>query len=261
MKSYAAVVLAGYSNDHPDPLAAAHGVQHKVLLPIAGRHMIDWTLDALRRSPRVEGMVVVGMDPALGVDLGPDVQCLPNQRDHFDNVLVGIEAAQALRPDNEFVLTVSADVPLLQPQTVDWFVGQCESMSGDVFYAIVEEQVMEAQYAGAGRSYVRLKEGRICGGDLFFVRAAVARNNQVLVRELLARRKNAFQQIRLTGIKTILKFLFHQLSLHDLEQVGSRLLNCEGRGVLSPYADLGMDVDKPHQLAIAQQVLAERRPA
>jgi len=93
---------------------------------------------------------------------------------------------------------------------------------------------------------------------MFFVRSAVAHNNEALVRELLARRKNAFQQIRMAGIQIIIKYLLHRLSLHDLEKVGARLLQCEGRGVLSPYADLGMDVDKAHQLTIAQQVLKDR---
>lgn len=258
MKKYVAVVLAGYSPEKPDILAQARGTQRKVLLSVAGKRMIDWTLDALRQSQRVGAIIVVGVNPKEGVDLGPDIHYVANQNGHFDNALAGISAAQALQPENDFILLVSADIPLLRSRTVDWFVQRCESLSGDVFYSLVEQSVMESQFPGAGRSYIPLKEGKFCGGDIFFVRASVAHNSETLVRELLARRKSGFQQIRLAGFKIVLKFIFHQLSIQDLEKVGSRLLQCEGRGVPSPYADLAMDVDKLHQLTLAQKYLAER---
>ena len=258
MKTYPALVLAGYSAEKPDSLAEIRGTERKVLLSVAGKRMIDWTLDALRQSQRVDSIVVVGVDPAEGVDLGPDIHYVPNQVDHFDNVITGIRAVQALQPRTEFLLVVSADIPLLKARTVDWFVEHCEKMSGDLFYSLVEQSVMVSQFPGAGRSYVHLKEGKFCGGDLFFLRASIINHGEELGRELLARRKSAFQQIRLAGLKTILKLIFHQLSIHDLEEVGSRLLQCEGRGVPSPYADLAMDVDKLRQLTLAQKYLAER---
>ena len=156
------------------------------------------------------------------------------------------------------MLLASADIPLLQTATIDWFVAECERMGADFIYSIVEKNVMEGQFPGAARSYVPMAEGRFCGGDLFFVRTAVARHNEQLVRDLLDRRKSAFQQVRLAGFGNVIKFLFRRLTIPDAEAVGSRLFRCDARTIISPYADLGMDVDKPQQLQLARQLLGER---
>jgi hypothetical protein len=54
------------------------------------------------------------------------------------------------------------------------------------------------------------------------------------------------------GFRTIIKFLFRRLSIRDAEELSKRLLQAEGHVIVSPYADLAMDVDKPHQLEIVR---------
>lgn len=258
MQTYPAVVLAGYSHEKPDPLAAAMGAERKALLDVGGKPMVWWVVDALRRSRRVGRIAIVGMSPEDGVDFGVDVLYVANQPRHFDNIMAGMRALQTVEPHLDRFLIASADIPLLQPETVDWFVATCEAQDGDFFYSIVEQKVMEGQFPGAARSYVPVREGRFCGGDLFMVRASIAHNNEPLVRELLARRKSAFQQVRLAGFRTVLKFLFRRLSIADAEAVASRLMQCKTRAVNSPYADIGMDVDKPHQLEMVRRLVGAR---
>ena len=258
-KTYPAVVLAGYSTEKPDPLAAAMGLERKALIPIAGKPMVYWVVKALRESPRIDQIYIVGMSEEDGVDFETDVIYVPNQNAHFDNVMAGVEAVQSHQPEAEFLLFASGDIPALRSSTVDWFVETCENMDGDFFYSVVEKEVMEAAFPDSRRSYVPAVEGKFCGGDLFFVRIAIAHNNQELVRELLARRKSVFQQARLLGFKTIIKFLFRRLSVKDAEELSDRLLQAKGKVVISPYADLGMDVDKPHQLELVRAALEHRQ--
>ena len=258
MKTYPAVVLAGYSTEKPDPLAAAMGMERKALIPIAGKPMVYWVVKALRESPRVGRIYIVGMTEEDGVDFGTEVTYIPNQNAHFENIMAGIDTVHAQEPEAEFVLLASADIPALRPETVTWFIETCESQDGDFFYSVVEKEVMEAAFPDSRRSYVPIKEGRFCGGDLFFVRIAVAHHNQDLVRELLARRKSTFQQARLLGFRVIIKFLFRRLSIQDAEALSQRLLQAKGKVVVSPYADLGMDVDKPHQLELVRRVLEQQ---
>ncbi|HFQ95557.1 MAG TPA: hypothetical protein ENK30_03195 [Anaerolineae bacterium] len=261
MKTYPAVVLAGYSTEKPDPLAAAMGMDRKTLIPIAGKPMVYWVVKALRESSRIDQIYIVGMSEKDNVDFGTDIIYVPNQNAHFENVMAGVDAVQAHQPDAEFMLFASGDIPALHSETVNWFVETCENMDGDFFYSVVEKDVMEAAFPDSRRSYVPVKEGKFCGGDLFFVRIAIAHNNQDLVRELLARRKSVFQQARLLGFRVIIKFLFRRLSVKDAEDLSERLLQARGKVVISPYADLGMDVDKPHQLELVRAVLEERGEA
>ena len=258
MKTYPALVLAGYSPDKPDPLAAAMGMERKALLPIAGKPMVYWVVRALQESGRIDDLFIVGMSEEDGVDFGQEVTYVPNQARHFDNIMAGVRAIQEKRPDAEYAVGASADIPLLKPSTVEWFLDACERRGGDIFYSLVEMNVMESQFPGSGRSYVPLVEGRFCGGDLYLARLSVAHNNEELVRGLLERRKNAFQQIRMAGFRIVLKFLFRRLSLKDAEEVASRLMQCEARAMPSPFADLGMDIDKPHQWEMARRILEAR---
>jgi molybdopterin-guanine dinucleotide biosynthesis protein A len=252
MKTYPALVLAGYSSENPDPLAIAMGVERKSLIPIAGKPTVYWVVKALRESARVDQIYIVGMGPEDNVDFETDIIYIPNQDKHFDNIMAGVAAVQTHQPDAEFLITASGDIPTLRPQTVDWFIEACESKEGDLYYSVVKKEVMEAAFPDSRRSYVPVVEGKFCGGDLFFVRIAIVHNNEHLVRDLLAKRKSAFQQARLLGFKTIIKFLFRRLSIKDAEDLSKRLLHAEGHIIISPYADLAMDVDKPHQLDIVR---------
>ncbi len=258
MKTYPALVLAGYSTDKPDPLAIAMGVERKSLIPVAGKPMVYWVVRALRESKRVDQIYIVGMGPEDHVDFGTEIVYIPNQNAHFDNIMAGVDAIKEHQPEAEFFLTASADIPTLQSKTVDWFIETCEKMDGDLFYSVVEKSVMEAAFPDSRRSYVPVVEGKFCGGDLFFVRRAVVHNNEQLVRELLAKRKSAFQQARLLGFKTIIKFLFRRLSIKDAEELSEQLLKATGHVIISPYADLGMDVDKPHQLEMVRAKMEKR---
>ncbi len=252
MKTYPALVLAGYSTENPDPLAIAMGVERKSLIPVAGKPMVYWVVKALRESRRVNQIYIVGMGPEDNVDFETDIVYVPNQNAHFDNIMAGVDAIKAHQPDAEFFITASADIPALKPSTVAWFVETCEGLEGDLYYSVVERDVMEAAFPDSRRSYVPVVEGKFCGGDLFFVRTAIVHNNEQLVRELLAKRKSAWQQARLLGFSTIVKFLFRRLSIKDAEALSERLLHATGHVIVSPYADLAMDVDKPHQLEMVR---------
>ena len=53
-----ALVLAGRRSGGADPMAAAAGVSHKALLPVAGVPMLLRVVSALRASPSVGRIVV-----------------------------------------------------------------------------------------------------------------------------------------------------------------------------------------------------------
>lgn len=257
MKTYPALILGGYSPDKPDPLALAVGAERKSLIDIAGKPMIYWIVRALAESERVSSITIVGLSPEDNIDFGVDVTYVPNYATHIDNIMAGVKALKEQDPNTTYAVVSSGDIPLLHTHTVDWLVDSCEKMGGDFFYSIVEKQVMEKQYPGSARSFVPIQDKRYCGGDLFYVDVNTAVGNEELIRELLDSRKNVLQQVRVAGIGTVIKFLFRRLSLEDAEQVASRMVNCDARVISSPYADLAMDVDKPHQLDLAKQILGE----
>ena len=258
MQRLDALILAGAPPDTPDPLAVAEGVERKVMIDLHGRPMLWWVLQSLRGSGRLNRLIVLGGEPEDIAGIEGPIECVPLQGKLLDNVLVGLQRLIALNPQAELALIVGGDVPLLTPEMVRYFIDACLAVEADLHYPVVERAVMEGRFPGSARTFVPLREGRFCGGDIIMVRVDVALAQQELIRDLLARRKSPWQQARLIGVSTLIKLLLRRLSIAGAERAGSRALGIRGKAIISPYAELGMDVDKPHHLAIARQTLAAR---
>jgi hypothetical protein len=79
--------------------------------------------------------------------------------------------------------------------------------------------------------------------------------------KLVAARKNALKQAALLGFDTLLLLMLHAITLDAAVKKVTKRLQITGQAVLSPYAEIGMDVDKPHQLEMMRSDLAQRRAA
>ncbi len=58
------------------------------------------------------------------------------------------------------------------------------------------------------------------------------------------------------GMDIIFKFIFRQLTIDDVIKRVADKLGLKGRAIVCPYPEIGMDVDKPHQLEIMRADLA-----
>jgi hypothetical protein len=156
------------------------------------------------------------------------------------------------------VLSVSSDIPAITAEMVDWTVDTCQETDHDIYYNLITRQVMEARFPNSKRSYVRVDDVEVCGGDLNMIRARTVTANEELWERIIAARKNAFKQAALVGYDTLFLLLLHRLTIESTIQRVSKRLNIRGRAVFCPYAEIGMDVDKPHQLEILRADLARR---
>jgi hypothetical protein len=99
-----------------------------------------------------------------------------------------------------------------------------------------------------------------CGGHEH-VPAQTAATNEALWEKIIAARKNALKQAALIGFDTLFLLLFRRVTLDEAVKIVEKRLNITGRVILSPYAELGMDVDKPHQLEVVRADMAKKVPA
>jgi len=135
---------------------------------------------------------------------------------------------------------------------VRYLVETTLSTGADVCYTVVRRETMEARFPGSGRSFVPLLDGRFAGGDMNLLNPAIFEQNRVLLDSLLGARKKVFTQARLLGLRFSLKFLLRQLSIADGERKAQSILDVPCRIIPVRYAELGMDVDKPHQLELVR---------
>ena len=265
-----AVILAGKAlGTKRDPLLEyasgrrTGGVKNKALIRIAGREMIRYVVEAIAGSSRVGRMAIVGLNSDEQLDFSRPVEYVPAWGGMFDNILAGVDhllAGTETRPYKEgittpLILVASSDIPLLTTEIVDYFLDVCLAVEADVYYSVVERSVMEGRFPGAGRTFVRLRDGSFAGGDLLMMRPFVVESNRQLFRELFASRKSAWQMTRLLGLGMMVRFLTRSLTVAQAEKKAGQILGCRGKAIISPYAELGMDVDKPHQLDIVCCIL------
>jgi hypothetical protein len=254
-----AVVTAGGIPQPDEPLYPLTQGQSKALLPIAGRPMIQWILDALSGARTIRRVVIVGLSAADG-----PLQCdklldfVPNQGGMIRNTEAGVQRLLAEDPALTHALIVSSDIPTITAEMVDWNVENSLTTDHEAYYSLIREADMERRFPGARRSYFKLKEGRFTGGDMNMFRASLVGHYHPGWNAIVGARKNVLRQASLIGLGTLLRFALGRLSIDGALQAAQRALQIHGRVLLCPYPETGMDVDKPHQYELVRRDLEAR---
>ncbi len=251
-----AIVIAGGIPEPDEPLYPYTKGKPKALLDLCGKPMIQWVLDALQGALSIDRIVIVGLPDDSSLKANKIISFVPNQGGMLDNVRNGVMKILEVNPEAQHVVLASSDIPGISPEKVDWIVNNALQTDHDVYYCVVSRQVMESRYPLSKRSYVRLRDVEVCGGDINVIRSALVKGNDVLWERIVAARKNAFKQAALLGYDTLLMLLFRAITLDGAVKKVSKRIKINGRVLLCPYAEIAMDVDKPHQFEIMRADLA-----
>jgi len=254
-----AILTAGGIPKPDEPLYALTQGQSKALLPIAGRPMAQWIVDALDGSAQVGRIVVVGLTPDQAqLTSRKELLYLPNAGSMIGNVEAGVTEILKRNPDAQKVLVSSCDIPCLTPAMVDWIITTCLATDHEVYYGLISQADMERRFPGSRRSYFALKEGRYCGSDIILLSTRLVGHYHPAWNEIVGARKNILRQASIVGFDTLLLMLLRQLSIPEAERRAQTRLGIKGRIVLDPYAETGMDVDKPGQFDLVRRDLEAR---
>jgi CTP:molybdopterin cytidylyltransferase MocA len=255
-----AVVAAGGTPLPGDPLYPFTQGQPKALLDLCGKPMIQWVLDALCAAPTVDHVVIVGLDPATQLTCSKAIAYLPDAHGLLENVRAGARRIQELDPQAEHFLFVSSDIPGITAEMVTWVAEAGAKPGLDGSYNVITRATMERRYPNSRRSYVRFRDVEVCGGDMNVLRVAsvLGHEQDELWQAIINSRKNALKQAMLIGLDTLFLILFRLATLDQaLAQVTQRL-HLNAQAVICPYAEVGMDVDKPAQLELVRADMASR---
>lgn len=249
-----AIILAGGVPAPEDPLFALTQGRPKALLPMGRRTMLERVVDALQASPHVDHVVVVGLGDDQGQTFARPVQHLP---DHGSMVQNGMAGLRWVRDHGTAAHTLlcSADIPLLTSAMVDDFVARARPDQFLFTYNIVPRAVMEARFPGSRRTFTRLRNVAFCGGDIHLVQVRLLETSTDFWEAVAQARKAPWRVARLVGIGTLVKLLLRRLTLAEAEAAATRILGGPCCAVINPHAELGMDVDKPEQVAMLRREL------
>lgn len=253
-------ITAGYDPDKADPLLAVAGVDHKSLVPVGGKPMIWHVVNAFVQSGRVGEIVIVGLGPEHGIDFGVPVHYLPNQPSLWASQNAGVRRLREINPADRLIIGTTADIPLVTGEVINAFIDGCNPYDRGLYWGIVPESVMLTGFPDSKRSYLTLREGRFCSGDIYLGRLSTAEQIQEKMRGFIENRKSVVRQLLLLGPGVILRFLLRRLAIDDLLGVVQGAFGITGKPVILPFAEAGMDVDKPFQWEQVKEYLV-RHPA
>jgi GTP:adenosylcobinamide-phosphate guanylyltransferase len=255
-----AIVTAGGIPLPEEPLYPATLGQSKALVDVAGKPMIQWVLDALTDAKTVDNVIVVGLTDKLGLQCGKKMYFIPNQGKMVPNLQAGARKVKEVNPAATHVLMVSSDIPGITGEMVDWVINTDMQTDMDVYYHVIQREVMEKRYPGCKRTWTHLKGMEICGGDMNVggLRLLLSEDTDIWDR-ITDARKSPLKQAALVGYDTAFLLLTGQLTLEKAESNIMNRLQITGKAIVCPYAEVGMDVDKLFQLQIMREDLIKQQ--
>jgi GTP:adenosylcobinamide-phosphate guanylyltransferase len=251
------IITAGGLPGPDDPIYSYTQGQSKALLDMNGRTMLERVVDALQGSRHVDEIVVVGLGHDHGQQFRRPVHHVPDNGGLFSNVLAGINWVRQNREPAGHVLICSGDVPAITADHIDDHIQACQPLDKAIYYTFATRQVIEERFPHSNRTYVKLKGLEIAGGDLVIADPTVADHNQELWNALAEGRKHAWKLARTVGFYFLLKLLLRQLRLEDIENKAASIIGRPTKVIMTPHAELAMDVDKPRQVEMLRQFLTK----
>lgn len=236
-----AIVLAG--GGPTDKLARAVGAPAKALVPLKEKPLGAYVLDALLTASSVRRIVWVGAtDRSMQRALIGEHRIVDGGPRLVDSVALGVGAAMADAVPGERFLIVSADVPWLRGEHVDRFVASA-SLEADLVYPVVMRDTYERAFKDLPRTWVRLREGQVTGGNLVLGRPEALRNALPWLDLASRARKAPLQLAWRFGPVVLATVLLGQASLELLEERIGRVLGARVQAIMSLDAEVGTDVD------------------
>lgn len=257
-----AVVTAGGIPQPGEPLYEYTAGNPKALLDFAGKPMIQWVLDALSASRHIGRVVVVGLPPFTDIQCAHPLTIIDTQGSILANLKSGVEELQHTGNITTKVLGVSSDVPAITGPMIDWLVQSVQQTDHDFYYNVISRELMEKQYPNSKRTYLKFKDVEVCGGDVNTFDYRMIFHKQELFEQIISSRKNPMKQASILGFDTLFLLLIKQMTLAQAEINISKKIGARGRAIICPYPEIGMDVDKPHQLEeLRNSFLSNQEPA
>ncbi|HEY3298474.1 MAG TPA: NTP transferase domain-containing protein [Armatimonadota bacterium] len=248
-----AVILAGAPADAET--AAKYGIDSRAAIPVAGKMMAEYIVEALCQSSHIADVTVVGNIDCAGV-----TRTIPPGNSLIENLVAGVKASSP-EDDGQLVLVATSDIPLITSQAIDDLIGRCTDPNVDFYYPIIPKEANEKRFPEMKRTYAKLAEGTFTGGNIMLMKSGFVTRNADVIRDVFSARKSVIRLAKMIGFSTLVRAVIAQtiwpgaINLPLLERTAGRILNARVKAVQTPFAEIGADVDDAEQIKFAEAAL------
>ncbi len=263
-EQFTAIVLAA-DRTGSDPIAVKTGMACKAIAPICGTPMIIRVLDALEASEMVKTIIICG-PPKFAIPDCPELESriasgrviwLPN----LDSPSRSADSGLAHIDQNSPVLLTTADHALLTSSIVQHFLGESQKAGSDATVGVVRYEDVAAAFPGVKRTVIRLKDGGVCGCNLYAFLNHRGRGLVSFWQRAEELRKRPWLLIgQIFGPMAVLSYLLGALTLDKGLNAVSAKTGIKVRPIFLPYPQAGVDVDKVEDMLLAESVLSGTIP-
>jgi GTP:adenosylcobinamide-phosphate guanylyltransferase len=256
------VVLLAAGRGPNDPMARAFNVKHKCLIDVFGTPMIIRVLNILRKCSSID-RVVISIESADVLKDVPDFKKMPTKRkisvvkseaQVSQSVLKAIEKAELSYP----ILITTADHALLTVDMLNHFCSTSAWSSSDVSLGVAHEDVVKMAYPDAKRTFFKFSDGKFSGCNMFGLMNETGLNAVRFWQQIERERKRPWRIVKAFGFGRLATYLGGMLSLTKAMEQASELMDAQVEAVRIPFAEAAIDVDKPEDLVLAEEILARR---
>lgn len=259
---FTAIILAGKRSSE-DPVASIFGLKYKALVPLAGRPMIAYALDALRASKSVGDIHIVfdGEEELfdscskLSEELdAAGVKVVATAKSICDSVIKAIDETGGTFP----YLVTTADHALLIPEVVDHFCDEARGLEG-LGAGFVEERYIKEMHPESKRTYLPFRDTKLSGANLFAFMTDESVNVLRFWKSVESERKRPWKLFKAFGFFNLVGLMLRQLSVKGAFKRASKVLGVETVAIKLPFAEAAIDVDSPRDYMQVTKILEQRQ--
>ena len=225
------------------------GVDRKAIIPIHGKPMIDYVLEALDEGGVSRPYYISG----FGADYADGLTQSPSAPGPAGSAAAAIEAGISYP-----ILVTTCDHALLTPEMLDSFLGQCQAGDADFYVGLADKTVIQPAYPNVKRTYLNFSDRSVSGCNLFYLSSAKGLEAIRFWKRAQNFRKQPVRLAASVGLLTPILYVFGRLSLSSAFSYASKRLKIKAKPVIIPIAEAAIDVDKPSDLELVETILAER---
>ncbi len=257
-----AYIPAGSDPTKTDPLCEMANVKNKALIPLAGKPIISYVIEALDKTERIESITIVGLEEnQLDIETEKPLTFVPSSGSNYDTAISAVNYFTSRENPPQYVLSLSSDLPFITSDVVERNLTLAEKIAKqfeqrtkkqiELFYPFVPKKIVEKRFPQVTKRFRKFKEGVFATGDFFLYnpRSALKPEAQRVAQAILKNRKNMLKILGGFSFLAIPKYLLGRLSLEtDVKPTMKRLMNIELETLISKDPEICVDLDYPEDL-------------
>ena len=249
MTSVSVLILAGQREGVIDPLCAETGEPRKALIPILGRPMLNYVLEALDGASIQPPFHISGCPK----DVDARLKQAPSEAGPAGSALAALSQGMTFP-----VLMTTADHPLLTPGMVTEFIVKSQATGADFCLGLAEETLIQPAYPDVKRTYLRFADHAVSGCNLFYIANVKGLAAIEFWKDAQHFRKQPLKLARKISLPLFWRYWRGKLTLSAALDYASKTLGITAAPVLMSVPEAAIDVDKPSDRTLVEEILMKR---